>query len=650
MGALDARLFSIRRAARFVLPAFTTALGIQLLNVFLPSLAWYLRDTVHVATLDLIPYAIWPFLLAFLAAPLHRWVGERVSLWIAAGGVAVLRLAVQILHNPAIVLWLSSFGVALFLIFIPLYLGHLRNLGTQTVPQWFFGVLLGFGLVTALRSVIGGRELAAVSGYGSVAITALFGAGILWAIGNEPMSTASGSFGVPWIRALPMLGFGPFFVVQLLLFSSHGFIEEVTGLGSPLGFVLVLFGFFVSAMGMSLGFRRPRAFHPLAAFASAVILTTAVFYADQSGLFLAGSLLVAQFLMGWGWAVIGSLQAKPDRMRQFSTTVMSGIGMLLFLLIVFGFYLAMDVALPVPRSAFPAFAAALLGLMFLQASIVIRSMRLTSKVEFTVPVILSLLIVVPLIAWIASDRQYPMKEPVGGDVKVMTFNIHSGFNSYGRQDFESVAQVIELSQADIVGLQEVSRVRAMDGSSDIPEWLAARLEMPYLFRSTEGPIWGNAILSRYPILESGWGELPRVGKLIGRGYLWAKVDAGGSEPILVIVTHLHHLEPDSEARQEQVPFLLDFWDQRPSTIMLGDLNAEPGSPEMEMISGAGFLDSWSDSGEGAGYTYSYADPVKRIDWIWHTDDIRAESIEVIDTDASDHMPVLATFSFNQATQ
>jgi endonuclease/exonuclease/phosphatase family metal-dependent hydrolase len=183
----------------------------------------------------------------------------------------------------------------------------------------------------------------------------------------------------------------------------------------------------------------------------------------------------------------------------------------------------------------------------------------------------------------------------------------------------------------------------MDGYLDMPTWLSRRLDMPYLFKGTEEPIWGNAILSRYPVLESGWGILPRVGTLIGRGYLWARIDVGGPQPLLVIDTHLHQLGPDSRERQEQVSALVQFWGERASTILLGDMNAEPGSPEMEMLAQAGLRDAWAGAGAGPGYTYSYTDPVKRIDWIWHTGDLTPFPVEVIETPASDHMPVLATF-------
>jgi endonuclease/exonuclease/phosphatase (EEP) superfamily protein YafD len=111
----------------------------------------------------------------------------------------------------------------------------------------------------------------------------------------------------------------------------------------------------------------------------------------------------------------------------------------------------------------------------------------------------------------------------------------------------------------------------------------------------------------------------------------------------VIDTHLHHLEPDSGVRQEQVQVLLDFWAEEDYTIVLGDLNAEPNSTEIRMIADSGLLDAWSSIGIGPGFTFSSSDPTSRIDWIWHTSELQPIGIEVIQTQASDHMPVLASF-------
>ena len=167
--------------------------------------------------------------------------------------------------------------------------------------------------------------------------------------------------------------------------------------------------------------------------------------------------------------------------------------------------------------------------------------------------------------------------------------------------------------------------------------------MQALFQGTEEPIWGNALLTRYPIIESGEVELPLEGTTMLRGYLWAKIDVGADQPLLVIVTHLHHIVADNQVRMVQVPVILDFWDERDQTILLGDLNADPPTAEMKLIATAGMVDSWTGSGEGDGFTYYAIDPDKRIDYLWISPDLEVLEIEVIQTPASDHLPVIGIF-------
>ena len=62
---------------------------------------------------------------------------------------------------------------------------------------------------------------------------------------------------------------------------------------------------------------------------------------------------------------------------------------------------------------------------------------------------------------------------------------------------------------------------------------------------------------------------------------------------------------------------------------------------MKLIADVGLLDSWSDAGVGPGFTFSSGDPYQRIDWIWHTEDLVAVEVQVLQTQDSDHLPVVA---------
>ena len=69
------------------------------------------------------------------------------------------------------------------------------------------------------------------------------------------------------------------------------------------------------------------------------------------------------------------------------------------------------------------------------------------------------------------------------------------------------------------------------------------------------------------------------------------------------------------------------------TVLVGDMNALFGSREIQMILEAGFVDAWSESGQ----------PERpRIDWIFHTPDLVARDVVVIESPASDHPAFAAT--------
>jgi endonuclease/exonuclease/phosphatase family metal-dependent hydrolase len=637
-----ARSFIFSRALEYLLPVMVLTLGMQFLRMLIPGLAWYLRDTMKIPSLSLIPYAFGTFLIGFLAAALRRLAGSRNALWITAGGVGVLRLIEQVSTNPALDFGLSIAGVGLFLNFLSIFIGRIRMQGDRAAPRWAYGLVLGLAFDIALRSVFGARDLSTISGAIPLAVVVVIVVLIFWALWREPKPKAGIPSDTTWKQALPLMTIGPYMVLQLLFFQSQGFVEEVAGLDAPLGFLIVMLGSLAAAGGIAWGLARPRSLHPIFAVGIAIILVIAVFTADQVGGMIVVTILIGQLLMGWGWAVVAGVSIQANRPGLVRTTVVVTGGMMLFLALAFAFYLAQDMAMPFPRQVFPAASAALLGLFILIASTQTRSQTEIASWDLSGISVAGVMAIVPLIFWALLGSAPTPEQPSGFPIKVMSYNIHSGFNFAGRQDLEAIANVIEDSGADIVVLQEVSRVRLMDGMADMPPWLSRRLDMPVLFRGTEEPIWGNAILSRYPVLESGWGELPLAGTLIKRGYLWARIDVGGPQPLLVIATHLHHLGPDSLARQAQVPVILRFWNEQGYSLLLGDLNAQPDSTEMKLIFDAGLVDSWSEAGVGPGFTSSSGDPFQRIDWIWHTEDLIAVEVQVIQTQASDHLPVVAT--------
>jgi len=78
-------------------------------------------------------------------------------------------------------------------------------------------------------------------------------------------------------------------------------------------------------------------------------------------------------------------------------------------------------------------------------------------------------------------------------------------------------------------------------------------------------------------------------------------------------------------------------------VLLGDLNASPGSPEVDALL-TRFTDAWVEAGIGDGFTFSSSDPRFRIDYVLTSRDLAVRAAAVVVSDSSDHLPVVATLT------
>jgi len=623
---------------RLALPALVVVLGLQMLRVYIPSLAWYLRDTVGVGSITLGGIAFATFALGFLAPLVRRLAGSRGALWASAGGLAALRVLEQFSSSPGLDLYVSLAAVALFLIFLGAFVGHSRAAdGTGAPARLVGGLILGLALDTLIKGAGGTLDLSWTPTIGAVIVVLALAAGVLWAIAVEPAPLRSAASDVGWSSALPLAGIGSIFLVQAMLLQNQGWVAEVSGIPSPTAFVVLVFGNAALAAGAWLALARP-ALHRLGVAAlAALLLYVALPRTTGFGGTLPLMVLVLQFTLGWALAIIARRGEEPSRTGLARTSVGMTLGMLLYLLLAFVYYVSFDIALPLTRSSVLPLASFVVAVCLLGS--LRRGQPRAPQSDPTTPTAAIALAVLGSVIVLLTPSPAPSdREPTG---RVMTFNIHSAFDRAGRLDPEAIAQVIEAADPDVVALQEVSRGWLIDGTVDLTYWLARRLGMHVVFSGTADPIWGNALLSRRPLQESGSAPLPVAGTLLPRGFLWTRLDLGFDRPLLVIATHLHHVADEPEPRLEQIPVLLEFWGGQERTILMGDLNAEPDWPEMQLMRQAGLVDSWAEAGEGPGLTWPSDDPFQRIDYIWLSPDLQALTAKVIDSTASDHRAVVA---------
>lgn len=230
---------------------------------------------------------------------------------------------------------------------------------------------------------------------------------------------------------------------------------------------------------------------------------------------------------------------------------------------------------------------------------------------------------------------------------VLTYNIHHGSGADDELALDRVARVVRDSGADIIGLQEVDR-HYDDRSRFVDQagWLAERLGMRVAYGANLSLApprsgaprrqYGIAILSRFPISEARNTRLPHPRGGEQRGLLEADINVDGTA-VRVLTTHLEHTSQAERLAQAEAINGVIEGSGRP-TVLVGDLNATPRTREVGVLT-RHLGDAWRAVGEGAGYTFDARNPHKRIDYVLISSGISARQAEVIDSDASDHLPV-----------
>jgi endonuclease/exonuclease/phosphatase family metal-dependent hydrolase len=113
------------------------------------------------------------------------------------------------------------------------------------------------------------------------------------------------------------------------------------------------------------------------------------------------------------------------------------------------------------------------------------------------------------------------------------------------------------------------------------------------------PEYGNSVLVREPLAAAGEPERLELGR--NRSALRVPVGAAGRAEIAMVVTHLHHVPADEDAREEQARALVAWLAGRPApggTIVVGDFNAEPVEATYRVMIEAGFRSACTEANGG----------------------------------------------------
>lgn len=235
------------------------------------------------------------------------------------------------------------------------------------------------------------------------------------------------------------------------------------------------------------------------------------------------------------------------------------------------------------------------------------------------------------------------------ELTVLTYNIRHGEGTDGVFDLERQAQVIRDSGADLVALQEVDVRTTRASGVDQAGELARLTGMQVLFGEAipyAGGSYGDAVLSRLPIEAQMIWKLPAEPNHEERVAVGVLVTLPSGERIRFIGTHLDHTRDPSDRVRQAKSILEQAFppdEQAPPTLLLGDLNAEPGSEPMQVL-----LERFDSAAPDGLLSFPSDVPTKAIDWVLYTPTDSWEVVEVHtlhEPVASDHAPVRAVLRY-----
>lgn len=231
-------------------------------------------------------------------------------------------------------------------------------------------------------------------------------------------------------------------------------------------------------------------------------------------------------------------------------------------------------------------------------------------------------------------------EPVR--LRVLSYNIHHAEGVDRKLDVERIAGVILSVKPDLVMLQEVDRNVKRTGGVDQPAELARLTNMQVTFGANielQGGQYGNAVLSRFPIVRQENHHLPNVDNGEQRGVLAVEVSIPDvADSLLLFATHFDHRSNDKERvlSAAAVNALVEKSD-RPA-LLTGDLNDVIGSQTLIALDRV-----WKRSNDEPLPTIPVAQPNRQIDFVLVRPASRWKVIETRVLDeavASDHRAFL----------
>jgi endonuclease/exonuclease/phosphatase family metal-dependent hydrolase len=636
-----------------LLSVLSTLLFIQSLRAFVASVYYH-----NLVALSINATVLYTLLLFSPLLYLLPGVDRRLPILmpIFAASLAAMRLAMNVAWGTGLYLPLAGLASASYLLLFPALLHSSRTDGD--VGGWVpvaLGLALAFSLDIAMSLTGTSRDPS--TGLPGLLLTlpiAVFT--VYLSVVGRPAEPVAGQGGERGRTAVAGVGLGAWLFVEYALLSNTYLVARWNELPLEATSLAVLFGLIVpvaSCIGGRPPLARPWPLLALNVVAFSALLDFALIHSPV----LPALLLIAQAAMVLNLLhLVDFLQGGGPR-RTATALLYSALTLLLSL---FAFAFSLTYAYVPLRSLWEGSEVVLIPGAFLlvaiPAALLSGGFRRLTMPALPKGLVAALLVLPLLLSTLALASVPELQEPTQGRaLRVLTYNVHQGFNNDGMVDPDIFVEVLLAADADIVALQESDTVRFTSAGLDLVRYLSERLGYHVFYGPpTREQSFGVALLSRHPIEEASYVGL--TSSEDRRAFIKARIQVAGAD-VWIFVVHLGLEAEDREVQTEEI--LREASQVRGHRILAGDFNSCPGGlclgypgPPDEVYDRVTsfYKDVWVEAGfspdDPDGNTYPSQRPVKRIDYIFVSIGLRVEGVERIRTEASmrasDHLPVLAS--------
>jgi len=567
------------RTDRVAVVAGAAAVGLllaEVLRVWVPTLVVVVGERPDAGITRLASFALVTLALAVAIASTLILLGVQPRIvWLL--GAAVLlggRLSLLSTAGGTTQLWTATISVAAGTVaVVALAAGAPRGDLART------GLISGIAGSFALLAALGGIDLVWRTGplarLGTIVLVAA--AGLAVAATTRLLDGGQSSAALPWAAV------GPAVVLVAILGAPLGRVAVATGWtparSAATSAAMLSLVMLAALVAVRFG---PLAIGPIGA--ALVLAGTAAALSAASSTAVIGQ---AALLVGVG-AIMGVGPRGGGTSPRRRATV-AGASLVLLGVLVLSYYAGHLVALPFANRSVLLVAALLLATSGLLSAV--RSGRLGREPH---PPALPGLVAAALLVGIvltsfAAAR--PSSEAVEvsevAELRIVLANVHFGFDVDGRRRAREVAGVLAALEADLIVLNEVDRGWLVSGSGDLLGTYESVTGMRAVFAPASDVVWGNAVLTRLPVLEVSVERLPRGRDPLARSALTVIVGLPDGERLALVGTHLSDVDRQGDTRLPQAQAIAGIVarlrERGLAVVVAGDLNAAPGDPSLEVL-------------------------------------------------------------------